>query len=413
MMSGSTNKDPFVILLLGGLLLMTASVAQADGGAILIEGSEVGYTITFPGSYRLTGDRIRSGAGAAILVDADNVVLDLGGHAVAGGPLSASIFQQAGRQRLTVRNGRLAGNTNAAYGILASGTGNRFENLVFEGTTIAALDTGPGARLRNLRIHDMTLNDPSSIAVRTGPGSLVSEVTFAAVTLNGGGSSLLSLGTGSVARTVSAAGNSGPTGSVIRAGAGSVLQHISGNNGSGLTALSSSGGPVVLAGFGVNGSVAPTHPAVIADGAADSVRPGRYALVRGVDAAIDLGAGYSLAGRFSAPTLTAGPGVMVRDGRVISATVASGAYVSDLRLPSDLPVLTLTGAYSRVDRVMRRGAPFSIDNDDSLGSNLIVRGSQPFTSALLSNTGAIDSAATWFPQQTNLVTDRPWANLDR
>ena len=66
-------------------------------------------TVSSPGQYCLTGDLSFIGSGAAILIDADNVILDLRGYAIsAGGPTSATAVQVSASTSFKLRNGQIA-----------------------------------------------------------------------------------------------------------------------------------------------------------------------------------------------------------------------------------------------------------------------------------------------------------------
>ncbi len=65
-------------------------------------------TVSSPGQYCLTGDLSFIGSGAAILIDADNVILDLRGYAIsAGGPTSATAVQVSASTSFKLRNGQI------------------------------------------------------------------------------------------------------------------------------------------------------------------------------------------------------------------------------------------------------------------------------------------------------------------
>lgn len=66
------------------------------------------FTVSNPGHYCLTGDLNFSGAGTAVLIDADQVVVDLKGYALsASGPTGANAFQVSASTSFKLRNGQI------------------------------------------------------------------------------------------------------------------------------------------------------------------------------------------------------------------------------------------------------------------------------------------------------------------
>lgn len=95
--------------------------------------SEVSFKITKSGSYCLTKDLTITSVSDTILVQADNVILDLGGHTLTL-PLDnivSGIFI-GGRSNVTIKNGIIIG-SNQASAILVDSSQNIFiENVIFD-----------------------------------------------------------------------------------------------------------------------------------------------------------------------------------------------------------------------------------------------------------------------------------------
>jgi hypothetical protein len=88
-------------------LLLAAGAARADEGRIPIFQPT---TITAPGHYIVTRDF--TAGGVAVTIDADNVVLDLGGKTLSA--LGTVVSVSDGATDITIRNGRLSG---GSYGV--------------------------------------------------------------------------------------------------------------------------------------------------------------------------------------------------------------------------------------------------------------------------------------------------------
>jgi len=104
---------------------------------------DIPFTITEPGSYRLARDVVASGGINGITIEADNVTLDLGGHSLNGGGITAGqgfegIVLSGNRTNVTIRNGRIADWANA--GIWDSGTNDT--DVVVEDVTITDVGIG-------------------------------------------------------------------------------------------------------------------------------------------------------------------------------------------------------------------------------------------------------------------------------
>ncbi len=175
---------------LGVWLLLAPGLAGAGDGAIEINQAAAlagtvtptdapGFPVTLdaPGQYRLTGNLLLGplDLGAAIEIDADDVLLDLGGFGIQGTaecsgtppfltcPIPASaggVESSAQSERVVVRNGSLRG---VGLGVFLRGDGSRVEQLsVRRGSSSAVVLTGAGAAVRDV---DAVLNAGLGISV--------------------------------------------------------------------------------------------------------------------------------------------------------------------------------------------------------------------------------------------------------
>jgi hypothetical protein len=104
-------------LLLASVLLAVAAGVEAETAACTPITS-VPYVVTSPGIYCLTGDLSTNMAtGAAIVIAASNVVLDLNGHRLGGGAAGPSTnaigILGIQRKNVTIRNGTVRGFASA------------------------------------------------------------------------------------------------------------------------------------------------------------------------------------------------------------------------------------------------------------------------------------------------------------
>jgi hypothetical protein len=168
--------------------LLTAGVAQAettvcDGGGAAGSGagkiSAVPFTISLPGVYCLT-QKISSTltSGAAITVNANNVVLDLNGYAIgnlgAGPATSAAGIYAVDRQNIVVRNGILRGfwsgvtlvNGTRVGLTTALSSGHRVEGVTADTCYLAGIALeGPYAVVRSNKVMN---TKGSAVATVTG-----------------------------------------------------------------------------------------------------------------------------------------------------------------------------------------------------------------------------------------------------
>ncbi|MAF66173.1 MAG: hypothetical protein CMJ84_11020 [Planctomycetes bacterium] len=94
-------------LLLGSLPILASSALPHGGDGRPI--AAVPFDVRAPGAYFLTGDIAPCGAPYGIRVLADDVIIDLGGFVLEGGPASGpGIFAEGERRDIVVRNGRVA-----------------------------------------------------------------------------------------------------------------------------------------------------------------------------------------------------------------------------------------------------------------------------------------------------------------
>jgi Ca2+-binding RTX toxin-like protein len=127
--------------------------------------SEAGTVITAPGVYTLDRDLFHgAGAGAAITIGADNVVIDLNGHRISGSGLAGSFasgIEATNRSNITIRNGTIDG---FFYGVeLTDTTANTVRygdhlvsnlfvsNCTFRGIVVM----GPDNVVQGCRINDI------------------------------------------------------------------------------------------------------------------------------------------------------------------------------------------------------------------------------------------------------------------
>ena len=133
---------------------------------------EVPESIDWPCSVKLGGRLACSSTTTnAITVNADDVTIDMNGQALVG-PGSSSkdgISQVPGRNRLTVRNGKVShfGGTDAAGIYCVSGSGNLFENLQVE-TNSFGLVMGDASVA-----HDITASGNGHTGIAGGTASVI------------------------------------------------------------------------------------------------------------------------------------------------------------------------------------------------------------------------------------------------
>ncbi|TWJ11335.1 right-handed parallel beta-helix repeat-containing protein [Geobacter argillaceus] len=130
------------------LFLLVAMVAVASAACTAID--HIPYTIQKSGSYCLTKDLTLKDGAAAILVDAEKAVIDLGGHRLSGTGEDAGYGIRSDKG-VIVRNGTVAG----FYFGVTGGAGSMIENLRVENSTrTGILVNGDGSLVRNNTVTD-------------------------------------------------------------------------------------------------------------------------------------------------------------------------------------------------------------------------------------------------------------------
>jgi hypothetical protein len=137
------KRVPWILALLGALLLSAVPVMAADGFYVIPVGrpavgtkiTSLPYTISTPGYYYLTGN-LSHGGSAGIVINADNVTLDLMGFALSGPANNSDFGIVWGTQKnIEVRNGTVTGWSIGVYGNDAGGAHHRLINLRANGNT--------------------------------------------------------------------------------------------------------------------------------------------------------------------------------------------------------------------------------------------------------------------------------------
>ena len=151
------------------------------------------YVIEKPGSYLLAGNAMLGSTNEhGITVQANNVVLDLGGFTLegptdgGGEPLNqsgAAIYQEDAYRMLTVRNGGIQKwndqDVEGAGMVRLLGAGNHVEDLAVRFCS-RGIETGPQAIVRNCRVLNIA-EEGESFGIQAGPGSVVKDCAVAAV----------------------------------------------------------------------------------------------------------------------------------------------------------------------------------------------------------------------------------------
>lgn len=155
---------------MGIAVFLSSARAHADSGEIPIYQLDVPFTITNSGSYVVAEPIFRGGlGGSAIYVEADDVVLDLGGNSVGGSLFSRAIYQSESRRNLTIRNG------SVWQGIQALGGNGRIENLRITESLDDALTAGPDALIRSCVIVSNALVSSTGALIRAGSGARIRD----------------------------------------------------------------------------------------------------------------------------------------------------------------------------------------------------------------------------------------------
>lgn len=149
------------------------------------------FDVTAPGTYVLTGDLGPSGAPYGIRILTDDVVIDLGGKVLEGGPGSgAGILAEGERRDIVVRNGRVL-HWGADGVALASATDVELRDVVLLDNGGHGAHLGARARL-SACVSDF---NHGGLGFVTGPGATIAGCTARANEyggiLAGAGSTLL------------------------------------------------------------------------------------------------------------------------------------------------------------------------------------------------------------------------------
>jgi hypothetical protein len=163
--------------------LLTAVLALAPfrmpAQVISVSPSDLPLVVTAPGRYVLAADAtVKKPGVSGIHVNADDVVIDLGGHALRGaGPRSGdAIVQAAPARRLTVQNGRIEDWGGSP--VRVPGAGNRIGNVTVRRCGQGVL-IGPDGLVSNSSFSKM----PGGLVA--GARSVLSDITV--YEIEGGG----------------------------------------------------------------------------------------------------------------------------------------------------------------------------------------------------------------------------------
>ncbi|HMP73906.1 MAG TPA: hypothetical protein PKE55_11650 [Kiritimatiellia bacterium] len=409
----SNHRHRVSILALSMSLFVAAGQhTLAGGGHVLLHQGDVPYTITTAGAYTLVENMIRTN-GAAIVVEASDVVIDLNGFRIAGGGTSGAIVQQSGQHRLTVRNGQVGGDISAWYGILSAGMGNRLEDLNLQSCSVSAIFSGPGAMVRRCVFRGNAPFDPEFAVLNLGPGSIAEDVRF-----DGSGStagaSLVRTGPGVIVRKMTASSTiagANPT-RLVLAGGGSVMSELRTGGQSSTNTLITASGPVVLADANLNDRVfLPTGGVIV-----DSVLSGFNHFGPGtmIDASFLSGSATNTGPMLVHDTrwpasVQFGDRSLVRRSMIRFPLVAgSGSYYLD----NTGQGLSFTGAAHRIEH--NDVGTFRASNSGAEPNYLFIRNRlnrDDIFIQILDNTNGHWGA--WAPDQTLLSTDRTWSNVKK
>jgi hypothetical protein len=157
--------------------------------------SKVPARISKPGKYYLIANVTPKATavaeeGAAIVIDADNVELDLQGFSVVGNPANAAInigILVSGKEGIRIRNGRVLGFATGLNGGFGAKDG-LFEGLEIKSTLAPATSRTMGSHFRNCTfILDSNAGDALHLASSGGgPAHLVEFCSFYATSLGAG-----------------------------------------------------------------------------------------------------------------------------------------------------------------------------------------------------------------------------------
>lgn len=189
------------------------------------------YRITQPGSYYLTGNIVGAAGKYGIEIEAGDVTIDLGGHAVIGtaGSLSGVAIGLSGLNNLRVLNGTVRGWGNNGIDFVGAGSGFEVRGVH------ASHNNGVGLRLTVASVVvGCTASNNAGGGIKVGVGS-----TAESCTARSNGGTGIDAGAGS---TISACTVKLSTGSGVVAGNGCIVRDtaVSDNGGMGISVQSGS-----------------------------------------------------------------------------------------------------------------------------------------------------------------------------
>jgi len=182
------------LMALSGLATVTAVRAETVN-CTAITNAAIPYTISAPGVYCVT-EKITTNlaTGAAIIIDANNVVLDLNGFAIgnlgAGAATGAVGVYAVDRQNIWLRNGILRGFSlgvalleGTSVGLTtANSSGHMVSNIIADHCYAVGIAVqGPYAVVKNSAVYSATGSNnatggnTSAISVDDAPGGIVSD----------------------------------------------------------------------------------------------------------------------------------------------------------------------------------------------------------------------------------------------
>jgi len=176
-------------------LLHLALIALLSAGAIAapIQIASLPVSISAPGEYRLASTLSYPHAtGHAVVIAANDVTLDLGGHALVGNAGTGTIafgVWCSGRTNVRVRNGSIRGFYCCGY---LGGSGHEMANLSVTPTYLGLWIDGRAGRIRDCTVSDA---GGSTLASSTrpmgfkaiGPGMRVEHCSVVGMTVPAGG----------------------------------------------------------------------------------------------------------------------------------------------------------------------------------------------------------------------------------
>ncbi|HLK10510.1 MAG TPA: NosD domain-containing protein [Candidatus Binatia bacterium] len=134
-------------LILSSLAVHPAAARRVRGGIVNIDQSKLPFTISAPGSYRLTSN-LQNG-GTAIKVTTPNVTIDLNGFSIIGGQFG---IDAGGQPLITILNGQVSGAFAAG---ITTGHSSRIEGVRVFGNG-DGIDCTDGCKITDCIINNNT-----------------------------------------------------------------------------------------------------------------------------------------------------------------------------------------------------------------------------------------------------------------